>query len=116
MTAVRAAMSDADVLLAVVDASELVPESLAPDPRAPDEEQAADDDLLRQVLRSSHLPLVVALNKMDTLGSPAAAAVEGSWRSLLPDAAVVPCSALTVGGEVLNSFSSHNHVLSLTLI
>mmetsp|Transcript_19799 Transcript_19799/g.44891 ORF Transcript_19799/g.44891 Transcript_19799/m.44891 type:complete len:397 (+) Transcript_19799:74-1264(+) len=114
MASVRLALGDADVLLAVVDASappppmsvELTPKGLESTPRA-----AENEDVMVTTLRqATNQRVVIALNKMDLLegglegpggdgaesrdaaaDGEAAKALAARWRQLVPSAESVVC-------------------------
>lgn len=87
MESVRSAVKDADVILAVVDSTMLVPAEDDP------------DDFFSVILKRAHQPVVLALNKIDKISESNEQSDEklqsivSGWQALLPNATVVPVSA-----------------------
>jgi GTP-binding protein Era len=76
------ALSEADVVVWMVE------------PRPP----ATDDKVLLPHLRQLHRPLIVALNKIDTIPKPQLLPVISAYHELFPAAAIIPLSALRGDG------------------
>jgi GTP-binding protein Era len=76
------ALSEADVVLWLVE------------PRPP----ATDDKVLLPHLRQLHRPLIVALNKIDTVPKPQLLPLISAYHELFPAAAIIPLSALRGDG------------------
>ncbi len=82
MNFVRSAFQDADLLLYVVE---------------PDREQLKDEALYER-LRRSKLPLIVVINKIDTINSARLKEYAAYWHGEFPRAEVMPISALKRSG------------------
>jgi len=76
------ALSEADVVLWLVG------------PRPP----ATDDKVLLPHLRQLHRPLIVALNKIDTVPKPQLLPLISAYHELFPGSAIIPLSALMGDG------------------
>jgi GTP-binding protein Era len=79
-------MSDVDVLLLVVDASDTDHESEA---------------ILKSALQKQNRPVILALNKIDLIARPSLLSLIADWSAVYPFVAVVPVSAQT--GEQVDS-------------
>jgi GTP-binding protein Era len=77
------ALSEADVVVWLVE------------PRLP----APDDQVLLPQLRRLHRPLIVAINKIDTVAKPRLLPLISAYHELFPGAPIIPLSAL--GGDGL---------------
>ncbi len=73
-------ITDADVLLLVVDASDADPESEA---------------MMKTALRARNCPVILALNKIDLIARPSLLSLIADWSAAYPFKAVVPVSAQT---------------------
>lgn len=72
------ALADADVLLYVTDVVELADKNI---------------DFIEKVRRSG-IPTIVVINKVDETTQPILEALVEKWKNLLPDATIIPASAL----------------------
>jgi len=64
------------------------------EPRLP----APDDRILLPHLKQVHRPLIVALNKIDTVSKPKLLPLIGAYHELFPDSPIIPVSALMGDG------------------
>ena len=76
------ALADADVVVWLVE------------PRAPNPQ----DQILLPHLKALKTPLIIAINKIDTLGKPQLLPMIAAYHDLFPDSPVVPLSALVGDG------------------
>ncbi|OGR31659.1 MAG: GTPase Era [Desulfobacca sp. RBG_16_60_12] len=76
------ALSEADVVVWLVE------------PRLP----APDDQVLLPYLRRLHRPLIVAINKIDTVAKPRLLPLISAYHELFPGAPIIPLSALAGDG------------------
>ena len=76
------ALSEADVVVWLVE------------PRLP----APDDQVLLPQLRQLHRPLIVAINKIDTVAKPRLLPLLSAYHELFPGAPIIPLSALAGDG------------------
>jgi GTPase len=76
------ALADADVVVWLVE------------PRPP----AADDRVLLPQLRRLHRPLIVAINKIDTVAKPKLLPLIGAYHELFPEVPIIPVTALLGDG------------------
>ena len=76
------ALSDADVVVWLVE------------PRAP----ALDDQVLLPQLRQLHRPLIVAINKIDTVAKPRLLPIISAYHELFPAAPIIPLTGLMGDG------------------
>jgi len=76
------ALSEADVVVWLVE------------PRLP----APDDQVLLPQLRQLHRPLIVAINKIDTVAKPRLLPLISAYHELFPGAPIIPLSALAGDG------------------
>jgi len=81
VAAALAALSEADLVVWLVE------------PRLP----APDDQVLLPHLRRLHRPLIVAINKIDTVAKPRLLPLISAYHELFPGAPIIPLSAL--GGD-----------------
>jgi GTPase len=82
--AALSALTDADVVVWLVE------------PRPP----APDDKILLPHLRQVHCPLIVAINKIDTVPKPHLLPLIGAYHELFPGAPIIPLSALLGDGVI----------------
>ncbi len=78
MSSVKEALEDADILLLMV---------------TPDEE-ILKDERLTEILRSTKIPLLILLNKIDTANQEKVEKAMAYWKKILPQAEIIPISAL----------------------
>ena len=76
------ALADADVVVWLVE------------PRPP----AADDQVLLPQLRRLHRPLIVAINKIDTVAKPKLLPLISAYHELFPEVPIIPVTALLGDG------------------
>jgi len=76
------ALADADVVVWLVE------------PRPP----AADDQVLLPQLRRLHRPLIVAINKIDTVAKPRLLPLISAYHELFPEVPIIPVTALLGDG------------------
>jgi GTP-binding protein Era len=79
MNSVNIALTDADVILYVVDIT---------DRKAPDEEYL-------EKIKDSGIKVIIAVNKIDLSNQDVLEEVVASWHSLFPGSTIIPMSALT---------------------
>ncbi|MBM4301204.1 MAG: GTPase Era [Deltaproteobacteria bacterium] len=82
VAAALAALSEADVVVWLVE------------PRAP----ALDDQVLLPRLRRLHRPLIVAINKIDTVAKPRLLPLISAYHEMFPAVPIIPLSALLGDG------------------
>ena len=85
MKFVKAAMQDADVLLLMVEASQ----------------KSLKDEELTKKLQNSETPLIVLINKIDTVQQDEASTLVTHWKEIFNNAEVLPLSAIH-GFNILN--------------